>query len=184
MVTHIGPKGPSECGALHGKCPFGPENHFASAEEAMTVWENTLASENPPFKAKIRLPDSYAMIEAKRSDAYKALSERMASEFGDHWAARMDEPGTHHAYSLYSQDAENYDRLLAGMKFASKDEKPTVADLSKEKAKLDAWLNRQAGDRWGDDWEAMVDEPDFDEELRDLYDRREHIAHILKSVKS
>lgn len=183
MVTHIGPNGPGECGALHGKCPFGPENHFDSAEEAMRVWENTLAAENPPFKAKVRLPDSYAMVEAKRSDAYKELSARMAAEFGDHWAARMDEPGTHHAYSSYSQDAELYDRLLAGMKFAPKDEKPTSQNLAKEKAMLDSWLERKAGERW-DNWEEMVDEPEFDEELRDLYDRRENIAFILKEIKA
>jgi hypothetical protein len=183
MVTHIGPNGPGECGALHGKCPFGEENHFASAEEARTVWENQLASQHPPFKTKLRLPDSYSMVEAKRSDAYKELSDRMAGEFGDHWSARMDEPGTHHAYSAYSQDAELYDRLLKGMKFAAKDENPTPENLAKEKAMIDSWLKREAGQRW-DDWEEMVDEPEFDEEFRDLYDRRENISFILKNLKA
>ena len=183
MVTHIGPNGPGECGALHGKCPFGPENHFESAAEAMTVWENQLAAQHPPFKTKSRLPDSYAMVEAKRSDAYKELSSRMDSEFGDHWPSSMDEPGTYHAYSAYSQEAELYDRLLKGMRFAPKEDGPTPENLAKEKAMIDSWLAREAGSRW-DDWEDMVDEPEFDEDFRDLYDRRENIAFILKGLKS
>lgn len=182
MVTHIGPNGPGECGASKGNCPFGLENHYATAEEARKVWEERLAASNPTFAAKKKLPDTYEAVEAKRSEAYKALSEKMEKEFGQYWSVRMDEPDVYRGYMLYSEEAEALDRKLKGMKFAPRGEEPTLENMTKERELITRWLDQEAGSHW-DDWEEMVDEPEFDEEFRDLYDRRVTLDQHIELLK-
>lgn len=47
MTTHIGPQGPSKCGATVGKCPYGGpsglENHFSNHEDAVKYYDSVMA---------------------------------------------------------------------------------------------------------------------------------------------
>lgn len=179
MVTHIGPNGPGDCGASSGKCPFGPGAHYDTADEARAVWEAMMEKTNPQLVLKKRIPATIEELKEKRSAAYKDLDSKMEEKFGKFWSTRMNEAGVYRGYIRYADEAESYDRMLSGMKFAPKDKPQTIETMTQERNVITSWLDKEAGARW-DDWEEMVEEPEFEEEWSALYDRRTELDNYLK----